>query len=67
MPENWSGKGEPVDFYDRKQDVEMLLAFTGRADEYRFVRDEHPALHPGQAARIRRGDRESAGWAEYTR
>ena len=60
-PEHWSAKGEPVDFYDARHDVEAILAFTGHADEYRFVREEHPALHPGQTARIRRDDR-AIGW-----
>jgi len=61
LPEHWSGKSGPVDFYDARHDVEMILALTGRTDEYRFVRDEHPALHPGQTARIQRGDR-GIGW-----
>jgi phenylalanyl-tRNA synthetase beta chain len=60
-PEHWSGKGDPVDFYDARHDLEAILAFTGRADEYRFVREEHPALHPGQTARIRWGTRD-IGW-----
>ena len=60
-PEHWSGKGGPVDFFDARHDVETILALTDRADEFRFVRDEHPALHPGQSARIRRGERE-IGW-----
>jgi phenylalanyl-tRNA synthetase beta chain len=60
-PEHWSGKSGPVDFYDARHDVETILALTGRADEYRFVRNEHPALHPGQTARIQRGARD-IGW-----
>jgi phenylalanyl-tRNA synthetase beta chain len=60
-PENWSDKSVPVDFFDARHDIETLFAFTGRADEYQFVRDEHPALHPGQSARLRRGDR-GIGW-----
>jgi phenylalanyl-tRNA synthetase beta chain len=60
-PEHWSGKSGPVDFYDARHDLEAILAFTGRMDEYRFVRDEHPGLHPGQTARIRRNDRD-IGW-----
>ena len=60
-PEHWSGKGDPVDFYDARHDLEAILAFTGRSNDYRFVREEHPALHPGQTARIRRDDR-GIGW-----
>jgi phenylalanyl-tRNA synthetase beta chain len=60
-PEHWSGKSGPVDFYDARHDIETILAITGRTNEYRFVRGEHPALHPGQTARIRRDDRD-VGW-----
>jgi len=60
-PEHWSSKGDPVDFYDARHDLEAILAFTGRADDYRFVREEHPALHPGQTARIQWVDR-GVGW-----
>jgi phenylalanyl-tRNA synthetase beta chain len=37
------------------------LALTGAKDEFRFVREHHPALHPGQTARIFRGER-PVGW-----
>jgi len=60
-PEHWSGKRGPIDFFDARNDVEALLALTGRAAEYRIVRGEHPALHPGQCARLLHGDRE-IGW-----
>jgi phenylalanyl-tRNA synthetase beta chain len=60
-PEHWNGKSGPVDFYDARHDIETILAFTGRADEYRFIRAEHPALHPGQTALIRHADRD-IGW-----
>lgn len=56
--ENWTGSKDSVDFYDVKADVEALLARTGVASEFRFVAGQHPALHPGQTARIMRGDRE---------
>lgn len=57
LPENWSHSRDAVDFYDAKGDVEALLAAAGAANEYRFVSDEHPALHPGQTARIERKGR----------
>jgi len=60
-PEHWSEKGVPVDFFDARHDIETILAFTGRSDEYRFVRGEHPALHQGQSARLLNGERE-IGW-----
>ena len=47
-PEQWGEKSRPVDFFDVKADVEALahplpLVFTPAA---------HPALHPGQCARV---------------
>ncbi|MGV6476486.1 phenylalanine--tRNA ligase subunit beta [Azotobacter vinelandii] len=57
LPESWSHDREAVDFYDVKADVEALIAAAGAGDEYRFVSGEHPALHPGQTARIERAGR----------
>ena len=51
-PEGWANAREAVDFFDVKADVEALLAYAGNAGAYRFVAGEHPALHPGQTARI---------------
>jgi phenylalanyl-tRNA synthetase beta chain len=59
MPEQWGEATRPVDFHDLKADVEALLGNS--LAEYRFVADQHPALHPGQSARILRGER-TAGW-----
>ncbi|MDN8617006.1 phenylalanine--tRNA ligase subunit beta [Variovorax ginsengisoli] len=44
----WEGKAERVDFFDIKGDVEALLA--PRVPDFEPV--EHPALHPGRAARV---------------
>lgn len=52
--EHWLDGDRAVDFYDVKGDVEALLQLTGHAEEFRFVADEHPALHPGQTAAIYR-------------
>jgi phenylalanyl-tRNA synthetase beta chain len=38
-----------------------LLRETGAAGEFRCVAGQHPALHPGQTARVVRGDR-PVGW-----
>ena len=57
LPESWSHGRESVDFYDLKGDVEALLAAAGDAGAFRFVAGEHPALHPGQCARIEREGR----------
>jgi phenylalanyl-tRNA synthetase beta chain len=57
LPESWGHGRELVDFYDLKADVEALLACAGSADEFSFMAGEHPALHPGQTARIERDGR----------
>ncbi|GIZ13327.1 phenylalanine--tRNA ligase subunit beta [Pseudomonas sp. NCCP-436] len=57
LPEGWANARESVDFYDLKADVEALLGYAGAADAFRFVPGEHPALHPGQTARIEREGR----------
>ena len=41
-----------------KADLEAVLSLTGHFDQFRFVHAEHPALHPGQSARIERDGRE---------
>jgi phenylalanyl-tRNA synthetase beta chain len=60
-PEQWGAKATPVDFFDVKQDVEALFARTGAADEFGYVPDALPCLHPGRSARIIRGGR-TIGW-----
>ncbi len=55
--EHWQEGERAVDFYDIKGDVEALLAATGEGHVYRFVADQHPALHPGQSAAIFRADK----------
>ncbi|AVO56103.1 phenylalanine--tRNA ligase subunit beta [Ectopseudomonas mendocina] len=57
LPEGWANSRENVDFYDLKADVEALLGYAGAADAFSFVPGEHPALHPGQTARIEREGR----------
>ncbi len=49
--EQWASSNRPVDFYDIKGDVEVLLA-QASAQTFRFEAVKHAALHPGQAARI---------------
>ena len=61
LPEQWDAEARNVDFFDVKADVEALLAATGAPGEFRFTATPHPALHPGQSARIWRGDR-AVGW-----
>jgi phenylalanyl-tRNA synthetase beta chain len=50
-------KSRPVDFYDVKADLESLIAPLGA----RYERAEHPAFHPGRAARVL-VEGEPAGW-----
>ncbi|HMN43235.1 MAG TPA: phenylalanine--tRNA ligase subunit beta [Povalibacter sp.] len=61
LAEQWGAEAAKIDFFDVKADVEALLALSGSADEFRFKAEKHPALHPGQSARIYRGDR-PVGW-----
>ena len=56
--ENWSNDTQPIDFYDIKGDVEALLSLTGEASSFTFESGEHPALHPGQTARLLRAGEE---------
>ncbi|SHE89849.1 phenylalanyl-tRNA synthetase beta subunit [Modicisalibacter ilicicola DSM 19980] len=60
-PEGWAARSEGVDFFDLKGDVESLSSVGGDAAAWRFEPAEHPALHPGQSARVfHRG--EAVGW-----
>ncbi len=60
-PEQWGEPSRELDFFDLKADVEALLGLTGPTADLIFEADKRPALHPGQSARIRRGDTE-IGW-----
>ncbi len=55
--EQWGMATRPMDLYDLKADVEVLVA--PRAT--RFEPAPHPAFHPGRSARIRVEGRET-GW-----
>lgn len=58
-PEQWGVAQRAADFFDVKADLEAL--FGADVNNYRFERVAHPALHPGQTARIHRGA-EVIGW-----
>lgn len=52
-PESWcADTNQVVDFYDIKSDVEALLAATSSTVDTVFEPTQHPALHPGQGARV---------------
>jgi phenylalanyl-tRNA synthetase beta chain len=59
LPEQWGVEARALDFFDIKGDVEALLARVGVQADY--VADEHPALHPGQSARVVL-DGQNIGW-----
>lgn len=59
--EQWGEGTRLADFYDLKADLQTVLALTGVSEVYHFIPDEHPSLHPGQAARISR-DGVDLGW-----
>ncbi len=67
LPEQWGLSREarlPVDFYDVKGDVEVLLEATGARGSFVFeppASGAMPCLHPGRSARILRQERE-IGW-----
>ena len=61
LPEQWSLAKRPLDFFDVKADVEALLALTGEPETFAFIAASHPALHPGQSARIERNG-QGIGW-----
>lgn len=58
LPEQWGAPERAVDFFDLKGDAQAL--FAGLAD-LRFEAAGHPALHPGQSARLYRAGR-PVGW-----
>ncbi|MGV8920736.1 MAG: phenylalanine--tRNA ligase subunit beta [Pseudomonas sp.] len=58
QPEGWAQGRDLVDFFDIKADVESILGFSGALTDFTFESGQHPALHPGQTARIMREGRE---------
>lgn len=51
LPEQWSGKSAPVDFYDAKAVLDAALARIGFRAEYMPATVPH--LHPGRSAEVR--------------
>jgi phenylalanyl-tRNA synthetase beta chain len=60
-PEQWGLDTRKVDFFDLKADLESLLCQVADASEFRFEVGKHPALHPGQSARVSRNG-QPVGW-----
>jgi len=61
LPEQWGAAAAEVDFFDVRADVDAVLRATGAAGEFSFEPGSHPALHPGQCARILRNG-VAVGW-----
>ncbi|NKB47408.1 MAG: phenylalanine--tRNA ligase subunit beta [Legionellales bacterium] len=59
--EQWHSSNRQYDFFDIKADVMKLLQLTGHVVRFDLVKDQHPALHPGQTAQILK-DKEPIGW-----
>ncbi|HEV2320727.1 MAG TPA: phenylalanine--tRNA ligase subunit beta, partial [Gammaproteobacteria bacterium] len=51
-PLQWGEPQRPADFADLKGDVEALLALAGINGRLKVEKAAHPALHPGQSARL---------------
>lgn len=60
-PVQWASKTRAVDFFDVKGDIESLLAHLGVTLQLQYLTASHPALHPGQSARILWNER-PIGW-----
>jgi len=61
FPLQWGEKDRAVDFADLKGDIEALLRPAGAAARLKTEAKSHPALHPGQSARLLLDGRE-LGW-----
>ncbi len=61
VPEQWGVSARPLDFFDTKSDVEAVLALLGDPQQFDWVADVHPALHPGKSARLSRSG-QHLGW-----
>ena len=53
-PEQWARPARKADFFDIKADLEAVLQQVAAGGEFRFEAAAHPALHPGQSARVLR-------------
>ncbi|QJR15424.1 phenylalanine--tRNA ligase subunit beta [Usitatibacter palustris] len=54
MPEQWGDKGERVDFFDAKGDLQSIAGTLA----LEFTAGTHPACHPGRCAVVRLAGRE---------
>ncbi|MGE5626255.1 MAG: phenylalanine--tRNA ligase subunit beta [Bacillota bacterium] len=61
FPLQWGEPDRPADFADLKGDIEALAAPTGAFGRLQVQAGVHPALHPGQSARLSLDGKE-LGW-----
>jgi phenylalanyl-tRNA synthetase beta chain len=54
MSGKWSNATQVVDFFDVKGDLESIFQLAGVNAGFNFEKGHHPALHPGQTAKITR-------------
>jgi phenylalanyl-tRNA synthetase beta chain len=54
LDEQWGLTGRGMDFFDLKGDMEAVLSLLGLGAGFEFQPVAHPALHPGQSARVLR-------------
>jgi phenylalanyl-tRNA synthetase beta chain len=57
LDEQWGARGRNVDFFDVKADLQALAG-----SRLSYSAGTHPALHPGQTARIDDQDGQALGW-----
>lgn len=50
--ELWSHIKKDIDFFDIKGNIERVVALLGASDRVAYKPSAHPALHPGQSAKI---------------
>lgn len=58
LKEQWGAASRSVDFYDIKADVQALLALPHLERQVTYQLATHPALHPGQCAKIMQNGRD---------
>ena len=49
---NWSETSRTFDFYDLKGDLQSLFDLLNLENDVEFIAADHPALHPGQSAKV---------------
>lgn len=64
-PEHWDGSRRGVDFFDVKGDIETICRLTMGSAQVSFAPAEHPGLHPGQSAVVRRDGPAGPEWLGY--